>query len=64
MLRLLAKSLLLLLTDGVFECDRLVSARGSGKRSPGYCSFEYSTLASFRIGISGSASFQRAKKSL
>jgi hypothetical protein len=28
-----------------------------------YCSFAYSTLASFRIGISGSASFQRARKS-
>ena len=28
-----------------------------------YCSFAYYTLASFRTGISGSASFQRAKKS-
>jgi hypothetical protein len=28
-----------------------------------YCSFAYSALASFRMGMSGSASFQRAKKS-
>jgi hypothetical protein len=28
-----------------------------------YCSFAYSTLASFRMGISGSASFHNAKKS-
>jgi hypothetical protein len=30
----------------------------------GYCSFADSALASFRIGMSGSASFQRVKKSL
>ena len=30
----------------------------------GYCSFAYSALASFRIGMLGSASFQRARKSL
>ena len=29
----------------------------------GYCSFAYSALASFSMGMSGSASFQRAKKS-
>ncbi len=28
-----------------------------------YCSFAYSAFASFRIGMSGSASFQRARKS-
>jgi hypothetical protein len=28
-----------------------------------YCSFAYSALASFRMGMSGSASFQRARKS-
>jgi serine/threonine protein kinase len=28
-----------------------------------YCSFEYSVLACFRMGMSGSASFQRAKNS-
>ena len=28
-----------------------------------YCSFAYSALASFRMGMSGSASFQRVKKS-
>jgi hypothetical protein len=34
-------------------------ARGSA-----YCSFEYSALAYLRMGMSGPASFQRAKKSL
>jgi hypothetical protein len=29
-----------------------------------YCSLAYSVLASFRIGRSGSASFQRVRKSL
>jgi len=29
-----------------------------------HCSFAYSPLASFRIGMSGSASFQRVRKSL
>jgi|HubBroStandDraft_1064217.scaffolds.fasta_scaffold78228_2 hypothetical protein len=29
-----------------------------------YCNFAYSTLASFRMGMSGSASFQSVKKSL
>jgi hypothetical protein len=30
-----------------------------GKNSGGYCSFVYSVLACFRMGMSGSASFQR-----
>jgi hypothetical protein len=30
----------------------------------GYCSFAYSALACFRMGMSGSASFQRVRKSL
>jgi hypothetical protein len=34
----------------------LVSSTG------GYCSFAYSALASFRMGMSGSASFQRVRK--
>jgi hypothetical protein len=29
--------------------------------SGGYCSFAYSTLASFRMGMSGSASFRTVK---
>ena len=29
-----------------------------------HCSFAYSALASFRMGMSGSASFQRAKEAL
>jgi hypothetical protein len=29
-----------------------------------YCSFAFSALASFRMGMSASASFQRARKSL
>jgi hypothetical protein len=32
------------------------------KQPAGYISFAYSALASFRMGMSGSASFQRAKK--
>lgn len=31
---------------------------------PSYCSFAYSALACFRIGTSGSASFQSVRKSL
>ena len=31
--------------------------------SASYCSLAYSALASFRMGMSGSESFQRAKKS-
>jgi len=30
----------------------------------GYFNFAYSALASFRMGMSGSASFQRVRKSL
>jgi hypothetical protein len=30
----------------------------------GYCSLAYSVLASFRMGMSGSASFQSVRKSL
>src|SRR5437660_3633423 len=30
---------------------------------PNHCSFAYSALASFRMGMSGSASFQRGRKS-
>jgi hypothetical protein len=33
-------------------------------RSAGYCSFAYSALACFRMGMSGSASFQSVRKSL
>src|ERR1039458_1223832 len=40
---------------------RVRTTRGSGP--DGYCSFAYSVLASFRIGTSGSASFQRVRKS-
>ena len=33
-------------------------------RCSAHCSFAYSDLASFKIGMSGSASFQSVKKSL
>ena len=58
----------------VNECNRLFttiknvyvaagkSVEGS-EDQPFYCSFAYSALASFRIGISRSASFQTLKKS-
>jgi hypothetical protein len=55
----------------VKECNRPIvsvdnSAQQSGMvgRSPRcYCSFAYSTLASFRMGMLGSAPFQRVRKS-
>jgi len=33
------------------------------KSGPGYCSFSYSALACFRMGMSGSASFQKVRHS-
>ena len=36
---------------------------GAGVAVGRYCSFAYSALACFRMGMSGSASFQRVKKS-
>ena len=58
----------------VNECNRLFTtikdfycagnrAMEGSEAHPCYCSFAYSALASFRMGMSGSASFQRAKKS-
>jgi hypothetical protein len=44
-------------TDGASLCNGLIS-------SVDYCSFAYSDSASFRTGISGSASFQSVRKSL
>ena len=42
-----------------FQCPRLFWVeRGN------YCSFAYSALACFRMGMSGSASFQSVRKSL
>ncbi len=46
----------------VFYCPGKTSD-GRGDSPTCYCSFAYSALASFRMGMSGSASFQRAKKS-
>jgi hypothetical protein len=42
---------------------RVRSGRAGGGRVLGYFSFAYSAFASFRMGMLGSASFQRAKKS-
>ena len=58
--------------SGLFSGGHLqspVSRRGSGESKAitcrdAYCSFAYSTSASFRMGMSGSASFHRVKKSL
>jgi hypothetical protein len=49
-------------------CDKHKERRRGYKRFPavkgeGYWSFAYSALASFRMGMSGSASFQRVRKS-
>src|SRR5580698_1976950 len=35
-----------------------------GRFTAAYCNFAYSALASFRMGMSGSPSFQRVRKSL
>ena len=54
----------------VDECYRLIASgdnfvRAGRAWSPRcYCSFAYSALASFRMGMSGSASFQSVRKSL
>ena len=54
--------------EGLVTTVENYSARRTGGWSVGsdlrpYCSFAYSALACFRMGMSGSASFQRAKKS-
>jgi hypothetical protein len=52
-----------------FECNELITevtnfARGqNGALISAYCSFAYSDLASFRMGMSGSASCQTIRKS-
>jgi len=53
---------------GIVEeaCDRHSVAKNSKRQGQGlfrYCNFAYSALAYFRMGMSGSASFQSAKKS-
>jgi hypothetical protein len=40
------------------------NSKGRHRTFSGYCSFAYSALASFRMGMSGSASFQRVRKPL
>jgi hypothetical protein len=48
---------------GQTQSQRIDPAESSGDLTSGACSnFAYSTLACFRIGISGSASFQIVKK--
>jgi hypothetical protein len=56
------------LIDRDRECNRLITTT-TGKQyrqdfpaTGSCCSLGYSALASFRMGMSGSASFQRAKK--
>jgi hypothetical protein len=39
-----------------------VNSEHRGGMLAGYCSFAYSDLASFRMGMSGSASFHRVRK--
>jgi hypothetical protein len=39
------------------------NSKQPGRTFPFYCSFAYSALACFRMGMSGSASFQRVKNS-
>ena len=44
--------------------DEVTWRSGSACAMKAYCSCAYSALACFKIGMSGSASFQRARKSL
>jgi hypothetical protein len=46
-----------------WECRSLTIHLPLSLEHRDYCSFAYSALASFRMGMSGSASFQSAKKS-
>src|ERR1022692_4021304 len=41
----------------------IAKAAAAGQYFAAYCNFAYSALACFRMGMSGSASFQRVKKS-
>ena len=45
-------------------CSTLATSRPQRCGARTYCSFAYSALASFRTGMSGSASFQSVRKSL
>ena len=51
----------LLVIRGFLDIYRLDLAQGSSSNR--YCSFAYSALASFRMGVSESASFQSVRKS-
>jgi hypothetical protein len=50
------------LTSICSSCEGII--RSSTQNYFGYCNFLYSALASFRTAMSGSASFQRIRKSL
>ena len=43
--------------------NKMSNKTSTGQLQSSHCSFAYSALASFRMGMSGSASFQRARKS-
>jgi hypothetical protein len=51
------------LSDGAWLHQPSINTKGRERNFPNYCSFAYSVLASFRMGISGSASFQSFRKS-
>jgi hypothetical protein len=46
------------------DVDKLANSKGGGRIFSCYCSFAYSALACFRMGMSGSASFQSVRKFL
>ena len=50
--------------SGVNVAVRQGRSSSVGRTSWRYCSFAYSALACFRMGMSESASFQRVRKSL
>ena len=52
------------MSDVAWSHQLSATIKRRGRTSPLYCSFAYSALACFRMGMSGSASFQIVRKSL
>jgi hypothetical protein len=52
------------LSENAWLQQLALHSKRRGRTFYGYCSFAYSALACFRMGMSGSASFQSARKSL
>jgi hypothetical protein len=50
-------------TRGIISRLTISTNPTAAEKARCYCNFAYSALASFRMGMSGSASFQRVRKS-